>query len=64
MKRIRTEGLVALERAAGNGLVDRRFFLSQTASAGASGWLAKGSAQAKPLSVPRRVLHCRTHSCR
>ena len=56
MKRIRAEGLVALERAAGNGLVDRRFFLSQTALAGASagafGWLTSGSAQAEPLSVP------------
>jgi hypothetical protein len=58
MKRIRAEGLVALERAAGNGLVDRRFFLSQTALAGASagafGWLTSGSAQAEPLSVPVR----------
>ena len=57
MKRIRAEGLVALERAAGNGLVDRRFFLSQAALAGASagafGWLTSGSAQAEPLSVPR-----------
>jgi len=55
MKRISTEGLAARERAAGNGLVDRRFFLSRAtragASAGAFGWLTKGSAQAEPLSV-------------